>query len=332
MNKLEQVYAAIKQLEDLGLPISKEQRNAVFDVEKEYVETEIIPLLEQEALGLFQAVKSPFSFIMNFDGKTVSIKRNTGESITQERTHRRDPNKADEPKKKKFILSVTLRDGTIICKNKVSETFVEVVKYAGINNVEQLNLEMLGQNMVSAIPFEDGRYRSSQYEVEGKYITTYCDTDRKMLYIQRISDALNLDIKVEKVSLKDVEIPSTQTNSETRRFDRTLYSLEGRAFLPKGKFVHDIVAKILEDNPNMTFESLASLLPPHSSNNKTIIKHNEWLQKNEDARLRYLHDSTNQLKDSRGEIFYVSTQWTKEIIDKAILPVLKKLHYNWEER
>lgn len=205
MNKLEQVYAAIKQLEDLGLPVSREQRNAVLDVEKEYVDKEIIPLLEQKAIELFKSVKSPFDFVLKYDGEKVSIKRNTEISDTQGKTHRRDPNKIDEPKKKKFILKVTLQDGNVICKNKVSETFVDVVKYAGINRVEKLNLEIQGLNIVRNTPFEDGRYRSSQYEIDGKFLTTYCGTERKMDYIQRISDALNLGLRVEKVSLKEFD-------------------------------------------------------------------------------------------------------------------------------
>lgn len=57
MNKLEQLYRAIKQLEELGLPISADQQKAVAEAEREYIDNEFIPLVKKMAkdkLGFVQ--------------------------------------------------------------------------------------------------------------------------------------------------------------------------------------------------------------------------------------------------------------------------------------
>lgn len=48
MEKLNKAYEAIELLEGLGLPISIDQQKAIVDLEREYLENEILPLIKQD--------------------------------------------------------------------------------------------------------------------------------------------------------------------------------------------------------------------------------------------------------------------------------------------
>ena len=48
MEKLQKTYEAVEMLQALGLPVSSEQKKAIYDLEVEYLNTEVIPLIKQE--------------------------------------------------------------------------------------------------------------------------------------------------------------------------------------------------------------------------------------------------------------------------------------------
>lgn len=66
MNKLELLCNAIKQLEDLGLPISSDQQKAVFEAENEYIDNEFIPLVKNTAKDKLSYVHNPVEIIIKY--------------------------------------------------------------------------------------------------------------------------------------------------------------------------------------------------------------------------------------------------------------------------
>jgi len=100
------------------------------------------------------------------------------------------------------VLRVRLPDGRVFDKKKPAETLIEVVKYAEMPRVEQLGIKVNGENLVSRTPspprFVGGKERRySETYVPPFYIKTHCNSQTKKQQIERISRALNLDLKVE---------------------------------------------------------------------------------------------------------------------------------------
>ena len=88
------------------------------------------------------------------------------------------------------------------CQKIVSNTYADVVKYAGARNVQKLGLMLLGENIISSSLMENERYASGQQEIEpGLYLSTYCDTEKKLEILKTINRELKLNLIIEKVLL-----------------------------------------------------------------------------------------------------------------------------------
>lgn len=105
-------------------------------------------------------------------------------------------------KHKSHILKVTTPDGQVFCERKVAETLVAVIKYAGVERVWDMNINVCANNMIVFEEDINPRYAvATKYVDEGLYANTCCDTPTKASIIQQISDTLKLDLVVEFVSI-----------------------------------------------------------------------------------------------------------------------------------
>jgi len=103
-------------------------------------------------------------------------------------------------KRKKHILRVIYPDGKVIKNKIISHTFIEVIQNAGLEKVRDLGIMLNGCNLVSNIVIPT--YKRSQKAVgNGLYIMTCCDTNKKQKILLQISDALHLDLVVEKIPI-----------------------------------------------------------------------------------------------------------------------------------
>lgn len=202
MEKLDKAYEAIEMLESLGLPVSIEQLHAVSQMEKDYLRDEIIPLIKQELEPLVNKMRNQFVLKVAYSkdgGLDINFAEPAKQSVnifptTDDRGYR----------KKKYILRVKFPDNRVSCQKIVSNTFADVVKYAGAKNVERLGIMILGVNIISPTLMENERYAAGQQEVEpGLYLCTYCDTDKKYEILKTINRELNLNLVIEKVLLDD---------------------------------------------------------------------------------------------------------------------------------
>ena len=120
------------------------------------------------------------------------------------------PNVLSEPegKKKSHILRVTFPDGTIIQERVVAKTLVEVVRYTNPALIASLNIYLVGVNLVSKEISE--KYEKKQVPIEnGYYVMTLSDTPRKYQIIKTISDALDLNLTVDFISIEDSDQPQS---------------------------------------------------------------------------------------------------------------------------
>ena len=202
MDKLTKLYEAVEMLEALGLPVSIEQRNAIDKMEKDYLQDEIIPLIKQELEPMVEKLRNQFNM-------KIIYNKDSGLDIKLSEPQKKDlgllPSIDDRGyRKKKFIIRVKFPDNRVSCQKIVSNTFADVIKYAGARNVERLGITLFGENIISSARLENERYAAAQQEIEpGIYLCTYCDTDKKLEIIKMINRELNLNLVIEKVLLDD---------------------------------------------------------------------------------------------------------------------------------
>lgn len=93
-------------------------------------------------------------------------------------------------------IRVTFPDGRVIQHNKVSDTLVEVVKYAGSEAVYDLNITVAEMNMI--LPEPHPKYPGQcKLLPDGLYVNTGGDTVWRYQHIIQISERLRLGLKVE---------------------------------------------------------------------------------------------------------------------------------------
>ena len=202
MDKLNKLYEAVEMLEALGLPVSIEQRNAIDRMEKDYLQEEIIPLLKQELEPMVEKLRNQFNM-------KITYNKDLGLDIKLSEPTKQNPSlfpslEERGARKKKFIIRVKFPDNRVSCQKIVSNTFADVIKYAGAKNVERLGITLFGENIISSSRLENERYAAAQQEIEpGIYLCTYCDTDKKLEILKMINRELNLNLVIEKVILGD---------------------------------------------------------------------------------------------------------------------------------
>ena len=198
MDKLDKTYEAVAMLESLGLPVSNEQLIAIAQMEKEYLRDEIIPLIKQELEPMVEKMRNQFNMKVVYtkeNGLDIQLSEPAMQSAslfpgTDERNYR----------KKKYIIRVVFPNNRVSCHKIVANTFVDVIKYAGVENVEKLGIMALGQNIITSELHEKEQYRPYQREIEpGLYVNTFLDTDKKYEVLKMINRELNLNLTIEKV-------------------------------------------------------------------------------------------------------------------------------------
>ena len=200
MENLDKAYKAIAMLKELGLPVSTEQIIAISMMESQYLRDEVIPQVTKEMEPLVEQLQNKFKLELTYsqeDGLDIKVvdKKPVQESLFNTTTN--------SPKRqRKYIIRVVFPDNRVSCSKMVWETLVEVVRYAGAENVMKLNIIIMGDNLVSTELNPNERYRVGQKEVEpGLYVCTYSSTDTKYEQIKKINRYLGLGLKIEKVML-----------------------------------------------------------------------------------------------------------------------------------
>ncbi len=91
-------------------------------------------------------------------------------------------------------LKVTFPDGTVICENKAVDTFLKSLQLIGLGRVAELPFIRDSRNPLVSLE----RTARPQYrQVDGYFIFTHSGTEQKAKEIERIADALRIDIVVE---------------------------------------------------------------------------------------------------------------------------------------
>ena len=167
------VMGVIGQLERLQIPISEDIVS-----EKETLE---------ELIGTSNERRKLNSLAKELSSLAKEINRQLrGERSSRTTKGRRGPAKQ---------LRVSFPDGTAIYESKATDTFVRSIQHIGLKRVAELpTISVYGHPLVSAIRNESSR---SYRELDGYFVETNISTTVKAKYIQRIADALQIDVSIE---------------------------------------------------------------------------------------------------------------------------------------
>lgn len=331
MEKLKKAYEAVEMLRALDLPISSEQLQAIATMEQEYLAQEVIPLVKQEMEPLVEKMQGEFHLSVDFtpeDGLSIEIVEDDEEEESPDRPV------STRTRQKKFIVKVTSEDGQFCsCNQYVKDTLIDVVKYAGLEEVYGLKIATRGTYLVEKALDPNPQTASYQQEIaDGYFMVVNSNSFDKADQMREISERLNLGLKVELVDYKTNKPISQEKPATADQGHRKTYSLEGGIFQNKGRFVRDVIIRYMKEHPLFTYAELEANLPKRAHGNKFILTREEWLTRGDDSQRRYLNSDEDMLVSSDGIEFYVSNQFTDEVFDTSVIPFLRKVGYNWEER
>ena len=94
------------------------------------------------------------------------------------------------------ILAVEMEDGRWISEDTAIDTFIEVIKALGIENVKNLDLSTNKIPLVADREYTDKAQRKVETDTGTYYIVSGTNTVTKKKILDDIADRLNLDMKV----------------------------------------------------------------------------------------------------------------------------------------
>lgn len=106
----------------------------------------------------------------------------------------------------------------------------------------------------------------------------------------------------------------SQTSNDKRKRDVTKYSLDGgKTYYGKGRFVREVVARFMEQNPNLTFEQLSQIFAGNLQGSYGVVRSVDSIDNSshdkKDLRTRYVMSEDLMLQSVDGVKFVVSNQW-----------------------
>lgn len=214
MSRLNKLYQTMDNLKELGLSINEDLIQEANELEEEIIKKEILPVLSKTIEPALQPVKRELVLVVDYvPGQPLSVhlsrKRNFTADIPDAKEIVLDPevshsnhgsNSNDKIERGPARdMTVYFPDGTIIAEKTAVETLVAVVKKIGVSKVrrvvEEYNLKFCKVPVISNR--RDAKYGKSQKDLgDGWLLITHSNNPMKKSFIEKISDALGLGIKV----------------------------------------------------------------------------------------------------------------------------------------
>ena len=197
-----------------GLPVDENLEKKANELEEEIIKKEILPVLSKTIEPALQPVKRELVLVVDYvPGRPLSVhlsrKRNFAAELTDakemlldpEVTHRsRNSNSDDKIERGPARdMSVIFPDGTVIAEKTAAETLLAVVRKIGVARVRKVvgeyNLKFSKVPVISNR--RDAKYGKSQRDLgDGWLLITHSNNPMKKAFIEKVSEILNLGIKV----------------------------------------------------------------------------------------------------------------------------------------
>ena len=207
MTKLQKLYSTIQNLKELGLELGEDLLKQTNELEQEIIQKEILPVLSDKIEPVINQIQRELVLVVDYvpnEPLSVRISRKRNFTDTMETIeilpdpkveHNIGAIKRNSPTKSaKTNLRVTLPNGKVIENRFAYETLQEVVVLSEIEKVRTLGIVQCGVPLVSNT--QDNFYNQKEIS-KGLYLITHSSTGQKRQQIEKISEALELGLKVE---------------------------------------------------------------------------------------------------------------------------------------
>ncbi|WP_024994097.1 hypothetical protein [Phocaeicola paurosaccharolyticus] len=216
MSRLDKLYDTMANLKELGLTINEDLVKEVNELEEELIKKEILPILTKNIEPALQPVQRELVLVVDYiPGQPISVhlsrKRNFTADMPDAKEivvdpevthHQRDNHNENDDKILRGPardMTVFFPDGTIIAEKKAVDTLYKVVKKIGVAEVrrvvEEKNLKFCKVPVISNR--RDEKYGRSQKDLgDGWLLITHSNNPMKKEFIEKVSEALHLGIKV----------------------------------------------------------------------------------------------------------------------------------------
>ncbi len=200
MNQLEKLNQTVQMFEELGLPISRQQLDAIREAEISILKQDVIPFIKS-------AIEEQTQLFRNKYELSVVCEPNKGVDIKfVERAVQPTlpiPSGRNVPHQKKDkLIKITFPDGQVVQPNKLLDATIAVIEYAGPQRVQDLGIKLNGENLIrDNMDINEKRPQAFKRLSTGQYVYTNCDFKSKLSQIKTINERLHLDLKIEVVYL-----------------------------------------------------------------------------------------------------------------------------------
>ncbi len=207
MTKLQKLYSTIQNLKELGLELGEDLLKQTSDLEQDIIKNEILPVISEKIEPIIGQIERELVLVVDYvPNEPLSVRITRKRNFTEQmETIEIVPNpkvehnigtiKRNSPTKSaKTNLRVTFPNGKVVENRFAYETLQEVVMIVGIEKVRPLAIVQCGVPLISNA--QDDFYNQKEI-AKGLYLITHSSTGQKKQQIEKISEALNLNLKVE---------------------------------------------------------------------------------------------------------------------------------------
>lgn len=207
MTKLQKLYSTIQNLKELGLELGDDLLKQTSELEQEIIKNEILPVVSEKIEPIISQIQRELVLVVDYvPNEPLSVRISRKRNFTEQMETIEivpDP-KVDHnigtikrnstTKSAKTNLRVTLPNGKVIENRFAYETLQEVVMLADVEKVRPLGIIQCGVPLISNTL--DNFYNQKEI-AKGMFLITHSSTGQKRQQIEKISDALDLNLKVE---------------------------------------------------------------------------------------------------------------------------------------
>ena len=215
LETLKEDYTLRASLKRKHLNVQDELEDEIEDLEQSLITSKIIPELEQYAKTLLRdlecevylaikkdvngevEVADELSFIPAHkqQQKAKPIIQSVTSSATLSGAILITPQNTQDTMKRDLRITV---NGKVFQKKNAIQTFIEALKYIGLDNVAKVGIYCTGYNLVDTKERKDGGKRWQQQEGD-KWVYVYFSNPTKAQYLFKIAEYLKLNIKIEAI-------------------------------------------------------------------------------------------------------------------------------------
>ena len=216
LDTLKEDYALRASLKRKHLKVQDELEDEIDDLEQSLITSKIIPELQEYAKTLLKDLECEVYLAVKKDANgelEVCDELNSGWGTSVQNTIIQKPTPQVQPPSVPLgsilitpqnISDVKGRDMRITVNGKVFQernaiqTFIEVLKFIGLDEVAKVGIMCAGYNLVDTRQRLDGDKRWQQQE-GSKWVYVYFSNETKANYLMQIAHALKVNIKIEAI-------------------------------------------------------------------------------------------------------------------------------------